>query len=315
MLVIGELKKKDLEKQGYRLVGSHSAVKVCLWAKKAIKSEDVCYKNTFYGINSHRCVQMTPSLHVCSHRCIYCWRDIGFTFPKWSGPIDSPSKIIDGCIENHIEYLQGFGGNPKTNKKKFKESLKPLHFAISLSGEPTSYPKLPELIKEFKKRKISSFLVTNGTNPGMIKKLIKTQPTQIYITLPAPDEYTYLKVCSPLIKGGWKKIKESLSLLKNFKRSTIRLTLVKGINMISPEKYAKLIESSIPLFVECKAYMFVGSSRLRLDIKNMPLHEEIREFAGKIAENSSYRIVDEKQESRVVLLMKKDFKGRIMKFF
>ena len=314
--MIPELKKKDLEKQGYRLVGNHSSIKVCLWTKKCIRNEDVCYKNTFYGINSNRCVQMTPSLFFCNHRCLHCWRDIDFTLPKWKGPVDSPKDIIDGCIKEHVKYIQGFKGNPKTNKKNFRDALKPLHFAISLSGEPTFYPKLSELIKELRKRKISSFLVTNGTNPAMLKKLLekKTQPTQLYLTLPAPDEKTYKKVCRPLLKDGWKKILLSLKLIKKFRRSVIRLTLVKNLNMTKPEKYAELIENSKPKFVEAKAYMWCGFSKQRLAIENMPRHHEIMEFAKKIQENSSYKIIDEKENSRVVLLMKKDFKGRKLKF-
>ena len=312
--MLSEGRKKDLYKQGYRLIGNHSAVKVCMWTKKAIKKEDVCYKNTFYGINSHRCVQMTPALPFCSQRCEWCWRDIEFTKPKWSGKVNDPKDIIEGCISGQIKYIQGFGGNPKANKKRYKEAHEPLHFAISLSGEPTLYPKLPELIDELKKRRITSFLVTNGTNPEMLKKLIKHQPTQLYITLPAPDEETYIKCCKPLIKGGWKKINQSLSLLKKFKRNVIRLTLVKNKNMVKPEKYAELIKKYKPMFVECKAYMWVGHSKKRLKLQNMPLHNEIKEFAKKISKYSSYKIIDEKKESRVVLLMKKDFKGRIMNF-
>lgn len=249
--MLPKVRRKDLEKQGYRIVGNHSAIKVCLWTKKAIRNEDVCYKCTFYNIKSHRCVQMTPSF-VCSHRCLFCWRDIDFTPSKWNFPIDDPKTIIEGCIKEHTKYLRGFGGNPKTNEEKYSQALKPIHFAISLSGEPTFYPKLPELIKELRKRKISSFLVTNGTNPEMLKKLLekKAQPTQLYITLPAPNEETYKKVCKPLIKDGWKKILLSLKLIKEFKRSVIRLTLVKNLNMIKPEKYAELIEKSKPNFLE-----------------------------------------------------------------
>lgn len=314
--MISDLKKKDLEKQGYRLVGNHSAIKVCLWTKKCIRNQDVCYKKTFYGINSHRCVQMTPALHTCSNRCNWCWRDIKFTNLKWQGPIDDPKDMIEGCIKAHVEYLQGFGGNKNTNIKKFKESQIPKHFAISLLGEPTSYPKLPELIKELKKRKISSFLVTNGTNPSMLNKLLKqkTEPTQLYITVPAPNKQTYEKICKPLVKGNWSKILQSLKLLNKFKRNTLRLTLVKDINMIKPEKYARLIKKHQPLFVELKAYMFVGHSRQRLSIKNMPRHHEIMEFAIILTQNTEYKIIDQKKESRVALLMKKDFNGRIMKF-
>ncbi len=312
--MLSKEKIKDLEKQGYRLVGNHSSIKVCLWTKKAIKAEDVCYKNTFYGINSHRCVQMTPALHVCSNRCCWCWRDITFTESKWKGKVDDPKDIVDECIKEHIEFLQGFGGNKGKDFQKFRESLKPLHFAISLSGEPTLYPKLPKLIKELKKRKITSFLVTNGTNPNMLKKLIKQQPTQLYLTLPAPDEESYIKVCSPLEKGNWKKINESLALLKKFKRSVIRLTLAKDVNMIKPEKYAELIKRTRPLFVEAKAYMWIGHSRQRLKIENMPRHNEIKDFAKQLSKYSGYKIIDEKKESRVVLLAKKDTEDRVINF-
>ena len=48
--MINKSKIKDLEKQGYRVVGRHSGIKVCLWTKKCLRDEDVCYKNTFYGI-------------------------------------------------------------------------------------------------------------------------------------------------------------------------------------------------------------------------------------------------------------------------
>jgi tRNA wybutosine-synthesizing protein 1 len=301
--MLTELRKKDLEKQGYRIVGNHSAIKVCYWNKKCIRDKGVCYKNTFYGIESHRCVQMTPAF-VCSQRCVWCWRDIDFTSAKWDGPIDEPKDIVEGCIEAHKKYIQGFksGGD----EKLFNEAMNPKHFAISLSGEPTFYPRLPELIKEIKVRDMTAFLVTNGTNPDMIKKLLDEQPTQLYITLPAPDEKEYIKACSPLIKDGWSKILESLSLLNKFDRNVIRLTLVKGVNMNNIEEYAKLIKKYNPMFVEVKAYVWVGHSKERLEIKNMPIHEEIIEFANKLAELSRYNVIDEKKESRVVLLSNKN---------
>ena len=312
--MLSEVRKKDLEKQGYRIAGNHSAIKVCTWTKKAIRKEDVCYKQTFYGIQSHRCIQMTPSLEFCDQRCIWCWRDIEFTKPKWIGKGDSARDIVDNCIKQHIKYLEGFKGNEKADRKNLKEAFKPLHFAVSLSGEPTLYLKLPELIDEIKRRKMTAFLVTNGTNPSMLKKLLKHQPTQLYITLCAPDEEIYTASCSPLITDGWKKIQESLALMKKFNRSTIRLTLVKDENMLMPEKYAALIKRAQSTFVECKAYVWVGHSRKRLSLANMPRHYEIKLFAEEIAQHSGYKIIDEKEESRVVLLMKKDFKGRILTF-
>lgn len=297
-----KLKIKDLEKQGYRFVGKHSAIKVCLWCKKSLRDEDICYKQKFYEINSHRCVQMTPCF-ICSQRCVFCWRDIDFTPVKFSGKIDDPKFIVEECIKKQREYLQGFKGNKKVDIKKFNEALNPNQFAISLSGEPTFYPYLDELIKEIKSRNFTAFLVSNGTNPKMLEKLInKARPTQMYITLAAPNEEIYKKICNPLNKNNWNNILESLKLLKKFNRSTIRLTLVKNLNMLNPKQYAELIKIANPDFVECKAYVFVGYSRNRLTIENMPRHNEIKEFAKKLSKLINYKIKDEKKESRVVLL-------------
>lgn len=300
---ISEQRKQDLEKQGYRLVGNHSAIKVCEWCKKSLRDENSCYKEKFYGIKSHRCCQMTPALPFCGHRCVFCWRDIDFTKTDWEGPVDNPKEIVESCIKEQKEYLQGFGGNKEANKEKLKESYEPNQFAISLSGEPTFYPKLPQLIDEIKSRNYTAFLVTNGTNPEAIKQLINHQPTQLYITLPAPNEEIYKKVCNPLIKDGWNNILKSIELLKQFSCNTLlRLTLVKGYNLCNPEQYADIIKSSDVDFVECKAYVWVGHSRNRLDIPNMPLHEEIKEFSKTIAKLTNYKMKDEKIESRVVLL-------------
>jgi len=297
-----ETKRADLYKQGYRMVGNHSAIKVCTWTKKCLRNEDVCYKKTFYGINTHRCVQMTPALQVCTHRCEWCWRDIAHTDDKWVGPVDSPSEIIDGCISEHIKYLRGFGGNEKVSEEKLKEAYSPKHFAISLSGEPTFYPRLAEFIEELSKRKLTSFLVTNGTNPEMIEKLKSSEPTQLYLTVPAPNKEIYERVCQPLIKDGWDKILKSMESVNSFSRNVFRLTLVKGNNMVNAREYGELIKRFKPRWVEAKAYMWVGYSRERLAIENMPRHEDIKEFAQEISKYSGYPIVDEKPESRVILL-------------
>ena len=308
-------KLNDLEKQGYRFVGRHSAVKVCEWCRKALRGEDVCYKGDFYGIKSWQCVQMTPCFQVCTHRCIFCWRDINFTAPKWSGKADDPEFIIDECMKEHVKYLKGFGGNEKRNVQRYEEMHSPKHFAISLSGEPTFYPKLPELILGLHKRGLSSFLVTNGTNPKMLEKLLakKAYPTQLYITLPAPNEKTYLETCRPLAKGTWKKLLKSLEILKKFPRTTIRLSIVKDYNMTDADGYAELIKKAAPDFVEVKAYMWVGYSRTRLGITAMPRHSEVKEFAEKIAAKTGYTPAGEKLISRIVLLAK-DGKKKIKLF-
>jgi tRNA wybutosine-synthesizing protein 1 len=54
--------RASLEKQRYKIIGSHSGVKVCRWTKSMLRGRGGCYKHSFYGIESHRCMETTPSL-------------------------------------------------------------------------------------------------------------------------------------------------------------------------------------------------------------------------------------------------------------
>jgi tRNA wybutosine-synthesizing protein 1 len=295
--------------QGYRFVGKHSAIKICEWTKKGVRGTDMCYKNKFYRISSHRCVQMSPAAIFCDFNCLHCWRSLNFRLPEKNFNWDPPEEIYEGCLKAQREIVQGFRGKgyEKLKEEKIKEAEEPMHFAISLSGEPTLYPYLPEFIALLKKKGKTAFLVTNGAHPGMIKKLLpkKYQPTNLYVTLPGPDEKTFEEECCSKVPDGWKEINKTLSLLKKFScRTVIRLTLNKSTNMHSPEKYAKTIEKYKPSFVECKGYMAIGGAREKLGMESMPWHEDLRKFAEEISNNCSYKIVDEKKNSCVVLLKK-----------
>ncbi|KXA95901.1 tRNA-modifying enzyme [candidate division MSBL1 archaeon SCGC-AAA259E19] len=298
---------ENLEKGGYRFLGEnkHSAVKVCRWTKKSILDEGICYKQKFYedihGIKSHRCLQMTPSLPFCDNKCVFCWRDVDLNSPKWEGPPDDPSNILDEAIEAQRSLLSGFKGNPEANKKKWEEAQNPNLAAISLDGEPTLYPKLDELIEECYRRDIVPFLVTNGLHPERLEEI--REPAQLYISTVAPDEETYRKICRPLVSRAWEKLNRSLEVMQSLDcTKVLRLTMVKGWNMKDPSGYGKHIEKAEPDFVEPKGYMFVGHSRKRLKMENMPTHKEIKDFGVALEGETAYQMVDESEPSRVVLL-------------
>ena len=205
--------KKALEKASYEIVGNHSAVEICGWTKKGMKDDSAgCYKQKFYGIRSHQCTQMTPAAVACDQKCVYCWR----ANEMFSGQQDlmeyandDPVDVVQGSIEGHLRKLSGFGGNPKIDEQKFLESKTVRHFAISLTGEPTLYKGLPGMLRELRSRKISSFLVTNGLHPEMIEKLRDEDslPTQLYMSLDAPDEATWKKIDIPLVPNFWDKVR------------------------------------------------------------------------------------------------------------
>ena len=304
-MAISALELADLERSGYRFVGEHKhgAVKVCHWTRKSLLNRGFCYKQQFYGIQSQCCLQLTPSLPFCDHRCLFCWRNIDVTHPNWMGEVDGPGDILDGAILAQRRLLSGFGGNPEVNKKKLKEAQNPKHCAISLAGEPMIYPKISEFIEECRRRGMTTFLVTNGLHPDDLEEV--AEPTQLYISVVAPDPKTYEAICQPQVNDGWGRLNQSLELMPSFKcRKVIRLTLVKGLNFKDVPGYTELIKRAEPDFIEPKAYMHVGFARARLKIESMPSHAEIKAFAEELARETGYEIVDESEPSRVVLLKK-----------
>lgn len=297
-----------LKAQKYHMVGSHSAVKSCRWLHETLVNARPCYKQRFYGIKTHRCVQMTPAVHYCNMHCSFCWRVHSGDKPslRWketpSAVWDEPEQIMEGSIQAHLRILSGYKGNPRTDKWKMREALRPGHVAVSLTGEPTLYPQLGELISLFHKRGFTTFLVSNGTIPEALGTLSE-EPTQLYISLCAYDAPSFLKTCRPQFRSAWTKLNETLGMLPSFECPTaLRLTLVRHYNLAHPELYARLIEKANPTYIETKAYMHVGFSRFRLEYENMPSHVEIQSFAEKLAKETGYNILAEATDSRVVLL-------------
>lgn len=290
--------KSLLKKQGYSLAGSHSAVKTCLWLRRSIKDEGECYKSVFYGIHSHRCLQMTPTL-MCNQKCLHCWRPTEVDVPMPVG-WDSPVEIVGSSIESQRKLISGFGDSAPP--ERWNEGKDPKHVAISLSGEPTLFPHLPELVEEFKEQGLTTFVVSNGTVPEMMEKI---NPSQLYMSLDAPDRETYEKVCLPKSPSLWDNILKSLEVLKTKEtRTVIRITLIKGVNMFDSEGYAELIKLAEPDYIEVKAYMHLGFSRKRLPREAMPSHDEVMDFSIKLAEHLDYKVAEDVEVSRVVLLSK-----------
>jgi tRNA wybutosine-synthesizing protein 1 len=300
---------QTLKKQKYHLIGNHSAVKRCKWVYESLVNDRVCYKQKFYGIKSHQCIQMTPSLFYCTQQCLFCWRaqsrDLQVTWDEMKLPsLNTPEEIVEGSIKAQEKILTGYKGNPKTNWRKYTEALTPKHVAISLTGEPTLYEPIGELIRTYHQRGFTTFLVSNGTLPARLSKLSQ-EPTQLYISVCAPNEQVYNRVCRPQMPNAWENLNETLGLLQSFKCPTVtRMSLVKGYNMSLVDEYAKLVEKANPTYIEAKAYMHIGFSTLRLGFDNMPQHFEVKTFAEELAKKTGYVIIDDSPDSRVFLLSK-----------
>jgi len=390
-------------KTTYRIIGrnKHTAIKPCHWLEQKLltgRDNRNCYKGVF-GIQSHRCLQNTPSMPFCNHQCVFCWRDIelGSLGGEFIVEPDEPKDLVDemirhqrDIIKNHLplrRYLenyeimvdmltfmlsndenhninslsrnlhvsknkvdrainllknQKFITNIDDSLKNYKvekeisccinsrdeivklfdlalttpdeimqvhgEAMNPNHAAISLDGEPLLYPKMDGLVEEFRNRNMTSFIVTNGTLPEKIESL-NSLPSQLYITLPAPNETVYKKVCRPIIKKGWNKISDTLDLVESLScRSLVRITAVKNLNLSENyiKDYIKLIDKANPNFFEIKGFTLQAkalkiSERLKSDKPlqyYFPEYEYLEDLALKFEEIGNYPLIYTNKVSR-----------------
>ncbi|MFX1417527.1 MAG: radical SAM protein [Promethearchaeota archaeon] len=391
-------------KTTYRIIGEnkHSSIKPCHWLEQRLmtgRDNRNCYKGVF-GIQSHRCLQNTPSLPFCNHQCVFCWRDIesGSLSSEFIVEPDNPKLLVDEMFRHHIDiiknhlplrrYLDNYeimidilyfmlinnqkshsinslSSNIHVSKNKIEravtllknqeyittnnnspnnfrldndidccissrdelevlinrvltspdeiiqahsEAMIPNHAAISLDGEPLLYPKISEFIQEFKNRNMTTFIVTNGTLPKRIEHL-DPFPSQLYITLPAPNEDIYKTICRPMIRNGWDKIKQSLEMINSLSgRTVVRLTAVKNLNINEKfiTEYAKIIDKINPNFFEIKGFTLQAKALLIKErVKGnkqlqdyFPDYDYLEDLALKFENMSGFPLIYKNKASR-----------------
>jgi tRNA wybutosine-synthesizing protein 1 len=309
--MVTEKQREQLTKEGYKIIGSHSAVKLCRWTKHHIRGRGGCYKHTFYGISSAQCMEATPSL-ACANKCVFCWRHhknpVG---TEWRWETDSPEMIVNEAISLHLQMIKQLKGVPGVTEHKFQMAQQVRHCALSLVGEPIMYPEINTLLELLHDQHISTFLVTNAQFPEAVRSLRPV--TQLYVSIDASNQADLKAVDRPLFTDFWDRYIDSLKALKHKKQRTVyRLTLVKEYNMSEVSGYVDLVKYGKPSFIEIKAVTYSGDSSGTSDLsmKNVPWHEEVKKFGIALCEQLSdaYEIACEHKHSCSILLALKTFK-------
>ncbi|KAG0481416.1 hypothetical protein HPP92_012274 [Vanilla planifolia] len=298
--------RKNLEKQGYKIIGSHSGVKICRWTKSQLRGRGGCYKHSFYGIESHRCMEATPSL-ACANKCVFCWRHHTNPVGKdWRWKMDDPLVIVEAAIDQHTQMIKQMKGVPGVKEEILLEGLSPRHCALSLVGEPIMYPEINSLVEELHGRHISTFLVTNAQFPDRIKMLKPV--TQLYVSVDAATKESLKAVDRPLFGDFWERFIDSLRALRDKRQRTVyRLTLVKGWNAEDVDAYANLLSLGEPDLIEIKGVTYCGSTATsKLTMENVPWHSDVKAFSEALAirSNGAYEVACEHAHSCCVLLAK-----------
>jgi len=302
--------RKALTKQGYKLLGTHSGVKMCRWTKAMLRGRGGCYKHTFYGIQSFQCMEMTPSL-ACANKCVFCWRHHKNPVGKdWKWKVDDPDELFEAAVRNHRQLIKQMRGLPGLVKERFDEASTIRHCALSLVGEPITYPYINRFVDLLHANKISSFMVTNAQFPDKIDELKPV--TQLYISVDAATKDTLKAIDRPIFDDFWERFLACIdSLSKKGQRTVFRLTLVKEFNMEDVKNYVDLIGRGKPSFIEIKGVTYCGTSKAStLTMKNVPFHEEVVRFSQAICSllGGDYELACEHEHSCCVLIAHKSFK-------
>jgi len=148
------------------------------------------------------------------------------------GPVIFTSGCNFKCPTCHNPELIKFD-EKSNNPKELTNELKNLKIKTDngwyngvciTGGEPTIHKNLPELIMKFKEIGLSVKLDTNGSNPGMLKKLLGEKLID-YVALDIKSNpELYSKVCG--VDVDLAKIEESIKILSKLKKYEFRTTVV-----------------------------------------------------------------------------------------
>ncbi|KAG8344121.1 putative Radical SAM superfamily Wyosine base formation [Trypanosoma vivax] len=299
----------------YTLVGSHSAIKLCRWQKSMMRGLGGCYKWTMYGVESHRCMEATPSM-ACANKCVFCWRlNTNPTATQWKWQVDDPLKIVEEMLSSHKALVHEVQGMPGVTEESLNEAKNPKHCALSLVGEPVLYPYVNEFLHHLHEKGISTFLVNNGQFPDAMRDLRPV--TQLYLSVDGPNKEVMKILDRPIFPDYWDRFNQSVVFMSQRRERTVfRLTMIDGFNMSDSnlQEYRAIFEAGRPNFIELKRLTpaFSGNDRSLLRMKNVPSWERLKAYGARLCEiifgGSMYEMASLHEHSGCVLLAQKRFK-------
>ena len=283
-----------------RTVGEHAMIALCPWTAHSISRNRPCYKQQFYGIPSHRCVQMSPWSLSCGHNCLHCWRP-----PCGSNKAQEilpPEPLANAIVREHLALVAGFEGSNVSDLTRAHEAKNPSNVAMSLTGEASRYPYLDELIEIFKCKGFSTILVTAGAEERSFANLVHL-PSMLYLSVLAYDEKSYERLCRP-IESTWKDWVAFCAVFSQLHTTRVlRVTLIKGLNDHdrAMDGFSKIVGICRPKFIEVRSYAPVGRAAL-IGRENILPFENIVEFCQEFCHSIDYRIAGINMNSGVLLL-------------
>eukprot|EP00667_Euglena_gracilis_P003009 EG_transcript_3017 len=303
--------RAQLAEQGYRLVGTHSAVRLSRWTKTNLRGRGGCFKRTFYGTRSYETVETSPSLS-CSSNCVYCWKHPGCpTSSQWLWAVDDAKTVVDNVLLQHIAMLNTMKDVQGVRPDRLLQAQTVRHCDLSLVGEPLLYPHLNSFLQHMHDRKISTWMYHTGMHPKQLEKLVTTTHLTLSVCGPTPQLMKHIMRCS--FDDVWERFLASLDIMaKKAHRTALRFVIIKGWTDAYFEEYADIIRRCKPDFIECKGVIFCGKAEPLTLEDNIPTHQDIVEFCQRLcavpAVAKHYELACEHEHSSCALVAHKKFK-------
>ena len=115
-----------LGKQGYKLIGSHSGVKLCRWTKAMLRGRGGCYKHSFYG-------QRGDGEQRASHSCVH----------NAQLPDASPHPLCDCSLPVRHQQLAVHGDD---SLSRLRQQVRPCLCCSSLRERCSLQPRLTSAV-------------------------------------------------------------------------------------------------------------------------------------------------------------------------
>lgn len=149
----------------------------------------------------------------CNFRCHFCYNPM-LVLPQKGKDVKNKEDLSSITSEDLFLFL--------------KERFGRLEGVVITGGEPTLHPDLPDFIQKIKKIGYLVKLDTNGTNPEMLKKLIKAKLVDYLAMDIKSDENNYEKVVG--VKINFQNLEKSAKIIMaSGLPYEFRTTLVPGL--------------------------------------------------------------------------------------
>lgn len=185
-------------------------------------------------------------------------------------------RITEKCNQRCIFCHSDYGKSKEISIDELRNAIKMDTSSVLISGgEPTENKNLIEIIEEIKKNNIKFSIVTNGSNPDVLKKVIGLKPETVFVSFYSLDECTDKAMTQ---SNFFLNRMKTIDLLE--RTNSIANILITRINLNSLEDTCNYLKKK-GIKIKLSYPMFIGNAENKFNDIYVP-YREIKEIISRI---------------------------------